>query len=612
LAQVRPPGSHSDFFQPRHSLRSKARCSFAPVHVTMHFEDYCIVSDEYPVQQCKLRIREMVQSLKTKIGSIRAVGRYHQEGTRTLGKDYAVKKHVLGVGMNGVVRLANGYNSRKDMRFAVKTYDLRKIIARKGEAQLLEELEIHMTVDHPHIVPLVDIYEARSELHLVMECMDGGELHEALMKTKIPSDADAAEIIRQILFAVVYLHGKNIVHRDLKPENFLYEKSAGSCLKLIDFGFSTWWKEGDESLDAPCGTLSYIAPEVLNKSYTKQCDLWSVGVIAFTLVGGHLPFDGSRSAVISNIKACEYAMDGEQWKSVSDNARAFVSALMTPDYQQRLTAHAALEHPWLLEAQNKLQIPDISGFVIRGLRNYKQASRLQRVCCSIACLSPVYAPVCSKVHSYFMAMDTSRSGTVNLEDFKAALSGKLGCPDEEEELLENFFAALDEDDTGRVQYSAFLAAMELVSGQFRQGRTDEIFRRFDAKNTSYINKKSAQELLSNISQKDENVSLLLKDLELDGRGRISHHTFEACLEQDPDTRAAGHVPGHQKEIVKRRPSEDLREMLQKVQSKIGSHWEKLATLVQHEYVVHSETVYFEIFDQHIVSAANVEKNMGIV
>lgn len=523
------------------------------------FDDYSVVSDLYSVEHCKGRIREMVRSLNTKIGSIRAAGRYHQEGTRSLENDYSVKKQVLGVGINGSVRLALGRKSRRDQKFAVKSFDLKSITRKKAEAQLISELEIYMTVDHPHIVQLVDVYEASSQVHMVMQCMDGGELTHRLADAKSFNNAEAVETIRQILVVLKYLHESDIVHRDLKPENFLYDKAGSSHLLLCDFGFSAQWKEGDANMSTPCGSLCYIAPEVLNKSYTKQCDMWSVGVIAFALLSGYLPFWGERAEMISSIKACEYKMHEDRWGGVSANARAFVLALMDPDQQQRLTASAALQHPWILETRCERPVPDIHTFVTRGLRNFGQASKLQRVCSSIASLTPCGSAARDELRAIFMKMDTSGLGAVKLPEFRQALLGESSTADDGQ-LIDSVFSMIDEDGDGCVKYSDFLATLELAADQPDRGRVAEVFRRFDVKNAGYIVKENVCELLSSVSQKDgDSVEQILEDLRLDYKKRMSYEAFEARLFNRPEALPAENASGHGGKLVKQQP--ELGELL---------------------------------------------------
>jgi len=128
-----------------------------------------------------------------------------------------------------------------------------------------------LVLDHPHVVRLENVYESDEELHLVMEYMSGGELWTRLnsQANKQYSEQVAADTTRQMLLAVAYLHSHQVVHRDLKLENFLYEKEDSDHVKLIDFGFARFW-DGRTMMHYFCGTPSYIAPEVVERSYTEK------------------------------------------------------------------------------------------------------------------------------------------------------------------------------------------------------------------------------------------------------------------------------------------------------------------------------------------------------
>lgn len=556
----------------------------------MEFDDYSVVSDLYRLEDCKVRIHKAVEALRARIGSIRTIGRYHQKGTRVLEKDYIIKKQVLGSGVTGIVRLAVGRHSRETTRFAIQSINLRKVISSKAEAQLVSELEIFMTLDHPHIVQLVDLYEAHSELHLVMECMDGGELFSRLVEKNMFSNTEAAETIHQVLLCLRYLHNVGIVHRDVKMENFLYDKVGGSHLKLTDFGFSTWWREGDEHMQTPCGTLCYTAPEVLNTKYTRQSDLWSVGVIAFTLLAGYLPFHGTRSRTISTIKACKYWMDEERWKGASANARAFVSALLKADYQQRLSACEALQHPWLQEARQEPELSDISSLLISGFRKFQQASWLQRVCSSIASLSHRGQSRHMELRPIFMQMDTCGKGAIHLEDFRRALSGTSNKAEEYEQLLEDVFFMLDDDHDGCMLYSEFLAATELISDEYDQGTLVDIFRRFDTKNVGYISKADVEQLLGSTSKEGDHVQQILEDLQLHERARIPYQVFEARLANRPGIHMIEPIPEQQEQFM-RKHNYPLRKS-QSWHEKIVGHLENCGIAIA-KYAVDPSTMPIE-------------------
>lgn len=123
-------------------------------------------------------------------------------------------------------------------------------------------------------------------------CM-GGELYEELLERKNLSEKDTAIIVKQIVSTLKYLHSKKIVHRDLKLENVLLDqKSKFDQIKIVDFGTSTFVKVA--KMEDKVGSPYYIAPEVLNKSYTSKCDLWSLGVITYLLLAGEPPFNGAN------------------------------------------------------------------------------------------------------------------------------------------------------------------------------------------------------------------------------------------------------------------------------------------------------------------------------
>lgn len=234
---------------------------------------------------------------------------------------------------------------------------------------LYMEVEVFLSLDHPHICRLFDVYEDVERVHMVMECCEGGELHDHLLAAEVISERDATDAAYQMLVALKYLHERKIVHRDIKMENFLYDghcaqtqrtddtkntekpkrrksnlkthEEAGA-LKLIDFGFSSVWKP-NEKVKLACGTLAYTAPEVILESYTHMCDMWSLGVIVFILLVRHMPFRiwSSAEKTALGILNSDFEIDKRLWSRVSNTAFEFTMGLLRKCPEQRLTAALA-------------------------------------------------------------------------------------------------------------------------------------------------------------------------------------------------------------------------------------------------------------------------------
>ena len=167
--------------------------------------------------------------------------------------------------------------------WAVKS--ITKTNLRTEEKELIRsEIAIMRVLKHPGVIRLKEVFETKNQIFIVMELAEDGELYELVCKHRVFSEAEAFGIIKQLLETVKYLHEIGIVHRDLKPENILVNTSSGTpAIKVADFGLSKLVSPND-SLKLACGTLAYVAPEVLQGTgYNQKADLWSLGVISYLL-----------------------------------------------------------------------------------------------------------------------------------------------------------------------------------------------------------------------------------------------------------------------------------------------------------------------------------------
>ncbi|XP_041035208.1 MAP/microtubule affinity-regulating kinase 4 isoform X2 [Carcharodon carcharias] len=197
---------------------------------------------------------------------------------------------TIGKGNFAKVKLARHILTSREV--AIKIIDKTQLNPTSLQ-KLFREVRIMKCLNHPNIVKLFEVIETEKTLYLVMEYASGGEVFDYLVSHGRMKEKEARAKFRQIISAVQYCHQRNIVHRDLKAENLLLD---GDCnIKIADFGFSNEFQFGNK-LDTFCGSPPYAAPELFQgKKYDgPEVDIWSLGVILYTLVSGSLPFDGQN------------------------------------------------------------------------------------------------------------------------------------------------------------------------------------------------------------------------------------------------------------------------------------------------------------------------------
>nr|XP_050851849.1 serine/threonine-protein kinase MARK2-like isoform X9 [Vespula vulgaris] len=226
------------------------------------------------------------------VGALSTSGGRMSSRSRTSEEPHIGKYKLLktiGKGNFAKVKLAKHVPTGKEV--AIKIID--KTQLNPGSLQkLFREVRIMKMLDHPNIVKLFQVIETEKTLYLVMEYASGGEVFDYLVLHGRMKEKEARAKFRQIVSAVQYCHQKKIIHRDLKAENLLLDSEMN--IKIADFGFSNEFTPGNK-LDTFCGSPPYAAPELFQgKKYDgPEVDVWSLGVILYTLVSGSLPFDGS-------------------------------------------------------------------------------------------------------------------------------------------------------------------------------------------------------------------------------------------------------------------------------------------------------------------------------
>lgn len=246
-------------------------------------------------------------------------------------------------------RVCEAIHKRTGTITAVKIIDKSKL--RPPEKELLRtEIAVLKLVHHPNIIRLHDVFEDRQYIHIVTDLVSGGELFNRIVGRSRYTEAEARLVMRPLFESVKYLHRLGIVHRDLKPENILCGEAL-TDVTIADFGLSKL-VHPEELMKMPCGTLNYVAPEVLTlEGYGREADLWSLGVILYLLLRGELPFYGKgKSEVIQKTLLAKINLESDlAWKNVSLAGKSLLRGLLMKDPSRRLTAQNALLHEWFAD-----------------------------------------------------------------------------------------------------------------------------------------------------------------------------------------------------------------------------------------------------------------------
>jgi len=345
-------------------------------------------------------------------------------------------KGFLGEGHFGSVRSAfkkKEYSQHKV--FAVKSISLKKL-SEKEYRDLILEVKILSSLEHPHIVKFYETYHDNKYFHIVIELCRGNNLYMRLKKLKGRMKEEHVKIIiLKILHAINYCHSKGIVHRDLKPENIVFESPSSYSndynenneeenndndfnIKICDFGLSALKKSTDK-LHTILGTPYYMAPEVLKGDYNEKCDIWSIAAITYYLITGTEPFKGDTSnQIFSRILYTEPDYSPTKFWNTSENLLDFLKKCFSKDPGVRPTALEALSHPWFENLFKKIHSPKFIGEnIFYNISTTKKFSQLKRLIMRYVVYNMGHAEL-NMYKKAFIAFDKDNTGVITPEELK--------------------------------------------------------------------------------------------------------------------------------------------------------------------------------------------------
>eukprot|EP00037_Helgoeca_nana_P023608 m.245689 g.245689 ORF g.245689 m.245689 type:complete len:540 (-) comp26407_c0_seq8:2890-4509(-) len=439
------------------------------------------------------------------------------------------------IGKGGTSNVVKVTHKDTKQEYALKIINMHRLTPDK-RTQLLREVEIMRSLDHPSIIRIHEVFKTEFTLFIVMEFCTGGELFDDLERcpNMQMAEAEVRDVSGHILRSLAYLHRNGIVHRDLKLENFIFtsKNKATRELKMIDFGYSRTYLEGTY-MTSVVGTAFYIAPEVLSLKYGKEADLWSLGCMIYMMITGEIPIPGrTDEEVIANVKKSKEkhikygTRAGRLVRNLSRECVDFINACMTVDPALRPTAESGLDHPWFkatLSAEEQEQLQRESsiameevGQKITQFKSYSEFKKLALIATSVN----LQTEQLNALKTQFVAMDTNHTGTITQEEFMTALSSS-SIPAEE---VESLFVTVDQDQTGQIKYSEFIAACMDEKLFLDQHALISAFNALDLDGDGTITKDELKTLLGD-DVSDEALDGLIKGADFHNEGVISKEDF---------------------------------------------------------------------------------------
>lgn len=435
---------------------------------------------------------------------------------------------VINHGKFGVVR--EGYlKSDTTHRVAVKSID--KTSSSTNPQHLRREIENLEQVNHPNVMKLYNVYMDDQYIHLVTELCTGGELFDRILEKGRFDEVEAALVMRQILEAVKHLHSLKIVHRDLKPENFMFlNQSPDSPIKLIDFGFSKRMDTENQQMQTMVGTPSYVSPELLTGTYGQESDLWSCGVILYTILSGRYPFyDEDEQTIYKLVKQGALHLDDTAWSNISPEAKDLVTRLLEKDPTKRYTAVQALAHPWFTKTEGPAITVDQK--VVEAYKLLKVNSKLQQE----TMLFLVHHFSLDEIRNFreiFQDADVQNANELTPAEVKRCImtrTAREAVPD-----LEALFSNVEGSEEGKIKYMNLLEASKACKSKMYEETVWATFKTIDAANSGLVPATELKRGLREIKKvmPEAEFQARLTQFAIKPEGKVDFEEFKRFLLQD--------------------------------------------------------------------------------
>lgn len=403
-------------------------------------------------------------------------------------------------------------------------YQVKIILIKDLTDQLRTEISSLRELDHPNITKVVDTLIDTSNLYVITEVCKGLDIFEQILNKGTNTEGQACNYIRELLQGISYLHSNNIVHRDVRPENLRFsDNNENSILKINDFAN---YVDSSILLEKITTTSHYLAPEALLGKYSKASDIWSCGIILYTLLVGVPPFNGkSDSEVRKKISKGTLGFKEKAWGRISNHAKRVVRLMLTFDQSKRPEASDLLLDPWIKHSLKSLDLS--KPMIARTFKNFKSfysSNKLQQGILHFMSQTLATDKIKKQASDLFATLDKNGDGKVSLEELKDGMSDNgIVLNDQELHLI---LSQIDNNDTGFIDFNEFMTAFINKNIEFTKENLESTFAIFDADGNGEI---TTSELKKILGQTESEWASTIKEIDENKDGKIDIKEFKNLL-----------------------------------------------------------------------------------
>ncbi|GFZ06311.1 calmodulin-domain protein kinase 9 [Actinidia rufa] len=264
------------------------------------------------------------------------------------------------------------------------------------------------------------------------------------------------------------------------------------------------------------GSAYYVAPEVLRRSYGKEIDVWSAGVILYILLSE------TEKGIFDAILQGEIDFDSQPWPSISYSAKDLVRKMLTQDPKLRITSAQVLEHPWIREGGEASDKP-IDSAVLSRMKQFRAMNKLKQLALKVIAEN-LSAEEIKGLKAMFTNIDTDKSGTITYEELKTGLA-RLGSRLSEAEVKQLMDAA-DVDGNGTIDYIEFITATMHRHKLERDEHLFKAFQYFDKDSSGFITRDELETAMKEYGMGDDaTIKEIISEVDTDNDGRINYEEF---------------------------------------------------------------------------------------